>query len=207
MNLLRKYWQDLGFAVGLLVCFYLMFNLESLPQLQVILWLSFVAILLHQFEEYRWPGYFAGLFNQVIFKSEWPERYPLNKQSAMMINLIIAYVFYLLPLLFPSIVWLGLAPIMMGFFQVIWHGVFANLKAKSLYNPGLFSSLFLHVPIGIWYLSYMNKHSLINPTDWIVGMIYFIVAVYILIVKGNMWLRNKNSLHSFSKKQLGSYHN
>ncbi len=52
-----------------------------------------MAILVHQFEEYRWPGYFAGLFNVVIFKSDIPDRYPLNTQSAMVINILIAYVF------------------------------------------------------------------------------------------------------------------
>ncbi|NEW06779.1 HXXEE domain-containing protein [Paenibacillus sp. SYP-B3998] len=206
MNFLRKHWQDLGVVVGLLVCIYVMMNRTILSELTMILWLNFVAILIHQFEEYRWPGTFAGMFNVVLFKSETPDRYPLNKQSAMIINVIIAYVFYLLPVLFPSIVWLGLAPILMGFFQVIWHGIFANIKAKSVYNPGLFAAIFLHVPIGIWYINNIVDHHLSTTADWILGATYFIVAVYILIVKGNLWLRNKNSPYSFSKKQLGAYY-
>lgn len=134
-------------------------------------WLSFIAILLHQFEEYRWPGYFAGLFNKVLFQSKTPERYPLNQQSAMIINLIIAYVFYLPPVFFPSVVWLGLAPILMGFFQIIWHGIFANIKAKSIYNPGLFSAIFLHLPIGIWYIKSAYEQNMLTPTDWLWSMI------------------------------------
>ncbi|MFJ2043085.1 HXXEE domain-containing protein [Paenibacillus marchantiae] len=205
MNMLRKHWQDLGSIIACLVCIYLILDWGTLPRINSILWLSFIAILLHQFEEYRWPGYFAGLFNKVLFQSKTPERYPLNQQSAMIINLIIAYVFYLPPVFFPSVVWLGLAPILMGFFQIIWHGIFANIKAKSIYNPGLFSAIFLHLPIGIWYIKSAYEQNMLTPTDWLWSMIYFVVAVYVLIVKGNMWLRNKNSVHPFSQKQLGSY--
>ncbi|GGF68266.1 hypothetical protein GCM10010912_11580 [Paenibacillus albidus] len=205
MNLLRKYWPDLGILVGVITGIGIGINLQNMSELNLILWLSFVAILVHQFEEYRWPGYFGGLFNVVIFKSEHPERYPLNTQSAMVINLIIAYVFYLLPVLFPNVIWLALAPIFMGFFQFIWHGIFANLKAKTVYNPGLFAVLVFHFPIGGWYIHYIVTHHLAGAVDWVIGSVYFITAVYLLIIKGNMWLKNMNSPYSFSKKQLGPY--
>lgn len=119
MNMLREHWMDLGMLVALAAGIHLTVNWSFIPEIQGILWLSFIAILFHQFEEYRWPGYFGGLFNVVIFKSEHPERYPLNAHSAMVVNLIIAYVFYLVPVLFPNVIWLGLAPILMGFFQLI----------------------------------------------------------------------------------------
>ncbi|MDP9679044.1 hypothetical protein J2W97_005103 [Paenibacillus jamilae] len=116
MEFLRKYWQDAGGIIGVAVCIVLLMNSAILSDLSGKLWLSFVAILFHQFEEYRWPGYFAGLFNNVLFKSEAPDHYPLNTQSAMIINVAIAYVFYLLPVWFPHVIWLGLAPVLMGFF-------------------------------------------------------------------------------------------
>ncbi|WP_091019633.1 MULTISPECIES: HXXEE domain-containing protein [Paenibacillus] len=202
MNVLRKYWQDLGLVIGLLVCIYVAVDWETIPRINSILWFSFVAILLHQFEEYRWPGYFPGVFNTVLFKSDSPERYPLNKQSAMIINVFIAYLFYLIPVVFPSVVWLGLAPVLMGFFQIVFHGLVLNVKAKTIYNPGLFTAIFLHLPIGIWYIRYVHEYQLITVTDWIVGVIYFAIAVYIFIVKGNTWLKNKNSIHTFSPKEL-----
>ncbi|WP_028544297.1 HXXEE domain-containing protein [Paenibacillus taiwanensis] len=205
MNFLRKYWSDLGMLIGVIVCVSLGVYGNSMSELSILLWLSFVAILVHQYEEYRWPGYFAGLFNVVIFKSDRPDRYPLNTQSAMIINLIIAYVFYLLPVFFPNVIWLALAPIFMGFFQFIWHGIFANMKTKTIYNPGLFAVVTLHLPIGGWYIYHIVTYQLVNTLDWILGTIYFFVAVYILIIKGNMWLKDKNSQHSFSDKQLGPY--
>jgi hypothetical protein len=205
MDFLRKYWQDIGGIVALVVSAALFINQQNMQEIRIILWLSFVAILVHQFEEYRWPGYFPGIFNIVIFKSAIPDRYPLNSQSAMVINLLIAYVFYLVPVFFIDLIWLGLAPIFMGFFQFIWHGVFANRKAKTMYNPGLFAVLFLHIPIGCWYINYILSHSLATASDWILGIAYFIVATYILIIKGNMWMKNEKSKFNFTKKQLGPY--
>ncbi|OBY78186.1 hypothetical protein BBG47_17850 [Paenibacillus sp. KS1] len=205
MDVLRKYWQDLGMVVAVMVCIYLLVRGTAIPDITVMLWLSFVAILVHQFEEYRWPGYFGGLFNAVLFKSKHPHNYPLNLHSAMIINLIIAYVFYLLPVLFPEVIWLGLAPMFMGFFQLIWHGIFANSKAGSLYNPGLFSVLVLHIPVGCWYVFHITTTGIVHTSDWIIGTVYFLAAVYVLIVKGNMWLKNPNSPYRFTANQLGPY--
>lgn len=115
VSFFRKHWYDIGLVVAIVVVVCLVANLGEISEIKVLLALSFVAILVHQFEEYRWPGYFAGLFNVVIFKSDIPDRYPLNTQSAMVINILIAYVFYLLPVFFQNIIWLGMAPILMGF--------------------------------------------------------------------------------------------
>ena len=205
MDVLRKYWQDLGMVVAVMVCIYLLVRGTAIPDITVMLWLSFVAILVHQFEEYRWPGYFGGLFNAVLFKSKHPHNYPLNPHSAMIINLIIAYGFYLLPVLYPEVIWLGLAPMFMGFFQLIWHGIFANSKAGSLYNPGLFSVLVLHIPVGCWYVFHITTTGIVHTSDWIIGTVYFLAAVYVLIVKGNMWLKNPNSPYRFTANQLGPY--
>ncbi|HDR7915449.1 TPA: HXXEE domain-containing protein, partial [Bacillus wiedmannii] len=41
--------------------------------------------------------------------------------------------------------------------------------------------------------------------DWILRIIYFLVATYFLIIKGNMLLKSKETIHYFSKKQLGPY--
>lgn len=205
MNMVRKHWQDFGLLLGVGVSLYVLLNWGMIWELRAIVGFSFVSILIHQFEEYRWPGTFGGLFNIAIFKSTRPDHYPLNPHSAMIINLLIAYIFYLLPVLFPTVIWLGLAPVFMGFFQIVWHGVFANLKIRSFYNPGLFTAIFLHLPVGIWYITYITTHHLVSLSDWITGTVYFVIAVYLFIIQGNIWLKNVQSPYSFTKKQLGNY--
>ncbi|MBE0344025.1 HXXEE domain-containing protein, partial [Paenibacillus sp. 28ISP30-2] len=50
MNLLRKYWQDAGAIIGVIVCIGLLMNRAIFSDITGILWLSFVTILFHQFE-------------------------------------------------------------------------------------------------------------------------------------------------------------
>ncbi|MFS0558340.1 hypothetical protein AB1L17_27770 [Brevibacillus sp. 179-C8.2 HS] len=60
------------------------------------------------------------------------------------------------------------------------------------------------IPIGVWYILHISSTGMVTTLDWIIGTIYFIVAVYILIVKGNMWLKDENSHYAFSHK-LGPF--
>lgn len=205
MNFLRKYWQDVGGIVAIAVGAWLLTGGHSLSRLEVLLWLSFAAILLHQWEEYRWPGYFPGIFNIVMFRSPQPAAYPLNRQSAMIINLLIAYGFYLPPVFWPEVIWLGLGPIFMGLFQLFWHGLVLNRKLGSWYNPGLAAVVCLHVPVGAAYLWHISSQHLASTGDWLGGIAYFIIATYVLIIKGNLWLKNSASPHAFSAQQLGPF--
>ncbi|MGG4190740.1 hypothetical protein ABEW29_20370 [Paenibacillus peoriae] len=56
------------------------------------------------------------------------------------------------------------------------HGIVVNIKAKTLYNSGMFTAVLVHVPVGIWYI-----HDIVK-------------------------LKNSNSRSLFSKQQLGSYY-
>jgi hypothetical protein len=89
---------------------------------QLLSALNLVALQVHQYEEYEDPGYFPGQFNGGLFHSNQPERYPLNSNIAMIINVPLAYTFYALPIMFPRKRWLGLAPVLFGFGQAVGHG-------------------------------------------------------------------------------------
>jgi hypothetical protein len=60
----------------------------------------------HQYEEYVDPGYFPGMVNVAIFKSEQPRNYPFNPTSAMCANVFFRWL-YVPPLLVPKVKWLG----------------------------------------------------------------------------------------------------
>jgi len=76
--------------------------------------MNFIALLVHQYEEYEDPGYFPGQFNSGIFKSDQPRNYPLNTNTAMCINTAVAYPFYIAPIVFPKVKLLGLPPVLFG---------------------------------------------------------------------------------------------
>ena len=69
--------------------------------------------------------------NEVMQPSDRPDRYPLNQNSGLIINIFCAYPFYLLAVFFPQTIWLGLAPALFGFGQFIVHGVITNRKLQG----------------------------------------------------------------------------
>ena len=90
-NLRAKYdfaTDALAFVVGVYVFF------TPLSQLSWVLWISLMALFVHQFEEYRYPGYFPGMVNLVLFASNQPDRYPLNANTALIVNVIVGWLFY-----------------------------------------------------------------------------------------------------------------
>jgi hypothetical protein len=101
MNYIRRNWYNIGLVVAIGTLIYLVLAWQSMDVLQCLLLLNFVAILLHQFEEYGWPGGEPAIMNMVIQPSDTPNRYPLNQNSAMITNVVVTYVFYLLPVFFP----------------------------------------------------------------------------------------------------------
>ena len=85
---------------------------QRLTKPQILSAANLMALMAHQFEEYVYPGYFPGQFNRGLFNSDSPRNYPLNPQTAMVINTCLAYPFYVAPVLFPKKSWLGLAPVL-----------------------------------------------------------------------------------------------
>lgn len=140
--------------------------------------------------------------NIVLQNSYIPDRYPLNQLSAMIVNVFFSYVVYLLPVFFPKIIWLGLAPILFGFGQFGVHGIATNRKLKSIYNPGLGAVVFLHFPIGIYYIIYVTRQNLINATDWLFAIIYLVFLMMLLNVVTYKIMPNKNTKYIFDDVEM-----
>src|SRR5881227_2165940 len=101
MCFFRRHWYDVGLVVALLASVALVVLWRDMDVLQRLLLLNFIVILVHQYEEYGWPGGEPAIMNLVIQPSATPNRYPLNQNSAMVINVLAAYAFYLVPVFFP----------------------------------------------------------------------------------------------------------
>ena len=115
----RKNWPRLGAVLAMAIGGATALGSKKLSTVQVLSAMNFVALLVHQYEEYQDPGYFPGQFNGGIFHSDQPRNYPLNAHAAMCINTAVGYPYYLAPVLFPKIKWLGLSPVVFGFSQAL----------------------------------------------------------------------------------------
>jgi hypothetical protein len=204
LKFLRRHWHDVGIFSAIVAGSLLIAAWNDLVLLQKLLLLNFIVVLLHQFEEYSWPGGFPAVSNIVLFGSAKPDRYPLNQNSSMVANVIFAYGFYLVPVFFPNVIWLGLAPVLVGAtIQFIGHVIYVNLKIRSIYSPGVATTVFGHVPIAVVYIYYISTHHLANGWDWLLAVVY--MAAFVLLNFGlleTILLGDKDSLYPFDPDEM-----
>jgi len=204
IKFLRRHWSNIGLFSAMVAGAYLIFAWNEIVLLQKLLLFNFIAVLIHQFEEYSWPGGFPALANILLMKSENPERYPLNQNSSMVANLIFAYGFYLPPVFFPNVIWLGLAPVLTGIImQIYGHVLYMNIKLRTFYNPGVFAVIFGHIPIGVIYIYHILANNMTNLWDWLLAVVcmiaFFFLNFFLIELK---LLGDKNSPYPFDQDQM-----
>ena len=74
---------------------------------------------------------------------------------------------YLAPVFFPTVIWLALGPMLVGFLQVIAHGILTNVKLKAPYNPGMVTALLGFLPLGVYYVYLVQ--GVATAWDWALG--------------------------------------
>ncbi len=206
LKFLRRRWSAIGLFSAMVAGVYLIFAWNELAFLQKLLLLNFIVVLIHQFEEYSWPGGFPAIANMVLMKSAKPDRYPLNQNSSMVANLIFAYGFYMVPVFFPNVIWLGLAPVLLGLtVQFFGHVIYANMKLRTFYSPGTASTVFGWLPIGVTYIYYIVANNMVNLWGWLLAVAWMAVFVFLdfYIIEQKL-LGGKNSPYPFDKDQMES---
>ena len=201
MNFMRLHWFDIGLGLALITGGILV-QLKLNP-LSFLLWVSLISLFLHQFEEYRYPGYFPGMMNTVMFSSKQPDRYPLNTNIAFIVNVFVGWLSYFLAAVFGErVIWLGIATILVSVGNFIAHTFLFNIKGKTLYNPGMFTAIVLFLPIAAYFGYLLIKGNLATPIDWIVGVILGVALNFIGILKLIDWLKDENTRCIFPKRSL-----
>jgi hypothetical protein len=201
----RAQWPRIGAIIAMFVGGVTAMAGKRLTKPQILSAANLMALMAHQYEEYVDPGYFPGQFNRGLFESESPRNYPLNPQTATVINTGLAYPFYLAPVLFPKKRWLGLAPVLVGWSQIVLHGIVIPRKAGAKYGPGVLTALLLHLPIGIGYLKAVGQEGPIGRKDWVAGLIGAVGSAVCGVEVPNMVRRDRNSPYAFTAKQMGPY--
>jgi hypothetical protein len=201
MNFLRLHWFDLGLGLAALTGGFLLITRPT--GLALLLWLSLITLFIHQFEEYRYPGYFPGMMNSVVFASPQPDRYPLNPQTALVVNVVTGWLFYFLAAVFAEkALWLGIATILVSAGNFFAHTFLFNVKGKSRYNPGMLTSDILFLPMAAWFFYLVIRGGLATPFDWVAGIILGIVLNVVGILKLIDLLKDKNTPYIFPKRFL-----
>ena len=201
LNLFRYHWFDLALILSIALGTALFITQPT--GMTLLLWLSLGSLFLHQVEEWRFPGYFPGMVNAVMFKSDMPDRYPLNANSGMLINVVLGWSGYLLAALFwKQAIWLAIATILVSVGNIFAHTIIFNIKGKTFYNPGLLTSWLLFVPIVYFFFRLVSAEELASPLNWIIGIGLGIAQNYFGIYKMILWLADTNTLYVFPRRFL-----
>jgi len=201
MGFLRNHWYDIGLALALGVGLFLF--ITKLSGLSGLLWISLVSLFLHQFEEYRYPGYFPGMINSVLFSSKQPDRFPLNSNTSLIVNVVIGWLFYFLAAVFAEqALWLGIATILVSVGNFVGHTFLFNIKGKTVYNPGMLTAVTLFLPIALYFFYVVIQQGLVTPIDWVLGIMLGIALNYLGILKLIDWLKDENTPYIFPKRCL-----
>ena len=201
LNLFRYHWFDLALILSIALGTAIFITQPT--GMTLLLWLSLGSLFLHQVEEWRFPGYFPGMANAVMFKSDMPDRYPLNANSGMLINVVLGWSGYLLAALFwKQAIWLAIATILVSVGNIFAHTIIFNIKGKTFYNPGLLTSWLLFVPIVYFFFRLVSAEELASPLNWIIGIGLGIALNYFGIYKMILWLADTNTLYVFPRRFL-----
>lgn len=203
MENLRKHWFDYGGIIAIIILIFLIFSHKNQSIYQQLMWFNFATLCFHQIEEYRFPGTFPGMINKKLFKSNSPDRYPLNTNTALFINVCIGWLFYFLAAYFSEkAIWLGLSVILISLGNFIAHTFLFNIEGKTLYNAGMLTSWILFLPCIYLFFSIAISENLITTRDYWIGIPLGVVLNIVGILKMIDWLKNKNTPFVFEQRNL-----
>jgi len=136
------------------------------------LWLHLPCFMLHQFEEYGWPGGFRPWWNRAVFGSR-NEEFPLSRAMAQRINFPTLYLLFggggLAGVWVP---WVGMIPL----FATLTNGYFhiSYAIATRSYVPGVVTSLLLYLPLTGWAAYHFATDGELGPWQlalaWALGV-------------------------------------
>lgn len=196
MNLeyLYKNWAKIGGVALLFIVLLLFFNLKvAIGSYQWFFWLNLPLYMLHQVEEYVYPGGFKEELNKTLMKQTSPD-YPLTDRVAFYVNVIgiwvgisLFNVLGYLSILFPLIM------IVVGTFNPLIH-IGSSLRFRR-YNPGLVVSITLNLPMGIYVLYGVVSEGLISTSELILVICVGIVLHWLVLLPIFLkWKRNRRNL-------------
>ena len=174
----KREWAKVGLILSIYLFVMLFVFVRKYDFVLFILLLQTPLYMLHQTEEYIFPGGFGKFFNTKIFNLA-TEDMPLDENFIFYVNVILIWialpVFGLLSTLNYSFgLWLPYFSLFAG----VAHIALA-LKARKLYNPGLLMSLFINIPVGLWSILYIMGQGLI--VNFFLN-VYFVIGLAINLV-------------------------
>lgn len=171
-NIIMKNNLYLITGLGLITTIYTVINWSTMPFLQRMVGIFFFGIVLHLWEEGKFPG---GFTDMITAKFNFTAK---NQHFGESITTIYVLFITFIPFFFPDLTFLALAPILLGFLEVLAHLVASKMYDKSrFYSPGLITAAFVLLPISIYTTFYVINQTLVEPMAWVLALLYMVIGL------------------------------
>jgi hypothetical protein len=161
-------------ALGLCVGAFVAVNWSSMPVLQRMVGLFFVGLVMHLWEEGRFPGGFVEMITEHLRFTAMSRTFGEIVTAAYV--LVIAFV----PLFFPKVPFLAMAAMMLGIMEAIMHlAMIKMFRSKHFYSPGLATALVLLLPISLYTFTYVIRQGLMHPASWLLAFLYMLFGLVV----------------------------
>lgn len=135
-----------------------------------LIWLHVPVYLLHETEEFVFPGGFPEMMTEMLVGKGHEISYALKK-AGFWIN--VPFIFFGFPFVAALATLLGLSwgmyVVYFTLIAAIPHLISA-VKDKKLYNPGMIVSVFLNLPVSIYTIYYFASHNVVPVSAHMIGL-------------------------------------
>ena len=180
---LKQNWAHTGLVLSIYLTIFLFAFVKGRDLTLFLLLMTIPLYMIHQTEEYIFPGGFRKFFNMDIFRTGHADA-PMGNQFIFYVNIL--YIWILLPLfgMLSSFDYTyGLWMSYFFFFAGVGHIALA-IKARKLYNPGLMVSCLINIPYGAYLVYYLWNNGFITNPWFNVHMVIGLALNLILPVMG-----------------------
>jgi hypothetical protein len=170
-------WSRMALPFAVLILCSLPIFLTANNEYLILLYTLLPVYMIHQYEEHA-HGRFVEFFNSTIGRGQ----KVLSKVSAFWLNILEVWLLFLVSFYLAKYVAAGFAfvPIYTVLVNGLTH-VIASLALRR-YNPGLYTTLLLFFPWGIFLLVYFNAATGYNLLFNVIGLLVGIIGHAIIVV-------------------------
>ncbi|MBE2226646.1 MAG: HXXEE domain-containing protein [Ignavibacteria bacterium] len=180
MNLIYRNWAKAGLLFAIVIIAYIYFyRKQNIALLDKYILLNLAFLMIHQFEEYVYPGTFKDYFNNNLYNPFGFFRNKLTDKGILWVNVVLGWGINILVLVFFSEnTVLVTAAIAVIFINGVMH--FAPAYKTRYYNPGLVTGAVLFVSFGLYSFNKFYTLGLINLyTSILAGVIAILCSLLI----------------------------
>jgi len=152
--------------------------------LAILYWLHLPLFMLHEFEEYVFPGGFREFYNtRTIFAATVPQvNVPLNEACVFGINIALWLWLIAGGLWAETMPWVSMGAILAQFvINGVSHPIVFQVRHRG-YNPGLATTLALLIPYCAFVVWYVLRGEILSSTDWFLAALCACAGVAGLLI-------------------------